>query len=325
MGATVPVSVVVATHNRSDALMRLLDALGAQTGVDHFEVVVVDDASPDDTPGVIASRPGDRGFTLRYLRLEQNCGPATARNRGWRTAAAPLICFTDDDCQPTTTWLQTMCSRLAEFAVVQGRTLPDPAQVHRWGPWSHTVEVLEENGFYETCNMGYHRSVLVRLGGFDEAFRRPYGEDADLAWRAREAGIGTAFASDAVVFHDVSSSSWYAYIRGLDRREALVRVASHHPRFRANFPAPWFTRSTHPAALGAAGTLALLATRRLRPGTWLLAGAAVAKYYDTVRTTRRGPSSRAKWAYVLPLALVADLTEVAILARASLRHRTLLI
>lgn len=321
----VPVSVVVATHNRCASLMRLLDALGAQTGVGHFEVVVVDDASTDDTASAIAARPVDCSFSLRCLRLDRNCGPATARNHGWRVAAAPLVCFTDDDCQPTPTWLSALCARLAYAPVVQGRTVPDPAQVDRWGPWSHTVEVLDEGGFYETCNMGYRRSVLERLGGFDEAFRRPYGEDADLAWRAREAGIGTAFAADAVVHHDVSPSSWPAYIRGLPRREALVRVASDHPDLRANFPAPWFTRKTHPAALGTAAALAVVAARPRRLASWLLAAATVSTYYDTVRTTRRGPSSRVEWAFVLPLALVADLTEVAILARASVRHRTLLI
>jgi len=167
--------------------------------------------------------------------------------------------------------------------------------------------------------------VLERLAGFDEAFRRPYGEDADLAWRAREVGIGTAFAPEAVVHHDVSPSSWSEYIRGLRRREALVRVASDHPDLRANFPARWFTRKTHPAALGTAAALAVVAARPRRPASWLLAAAAVSKYYDTVRTTRRGPSSRVQWVFVLPMAFVADLTEVAILTRASVRHRTLLI
>lgn len=320
-----PVSVVVATHNRREPLMRLLDALAGQTGVGHFEVVVVDDASGDGTPEALAARPPDRGFTLRCLRLDHNRGPATARNRGWRAAAAPLVCFTDDDCQPVPAWLGALCTHLADVPVVQGRTIPDPAQLDRWGPWSHTVEVLAENGFYETCNMGYRRSVLEQLGGFDEAFRRPYGEDADLAWRAREAGIRTEFAPEAVVHHDVSVSSWGAYIRGLGRREALVRVASQHPRFRASFPARWFTRKTHPAALGAAAALAVVAARPRRPASWVLAIAAISKYQVTVRTTRRGPSRRTHWFFVLPMALVADLAEVAVLTRASVRHRTLLI
>lgn len=326
MNAPSLVSVVVATHDRSASLARLLDALALQVGTDPpFEVVIVDDWSSDSTPEVLARRPPEDTFSIRVLRLNANRGPAVARNVGWRAASAPLVCFTDDDCQPDPEWLGAMCRRLADDPVVQGRTVPDPAQVHRWGPWSHTVEVLEEGGFYETCNMGYRREVLERLGGFDEAFRRPYGEDADLGWRARDAGFATCFADEAVVYHDVSSSSWKAYVRDLARREALVRVAASHPGVRDCFPAPWYTRKTHPTALALAVSLVLVAIRPRRRPSWLLTGGAICLYYEAVRTTRKGPPRRSHWPLVLPMAFVADLVEVSVLARASWRHRTFLI
>lgn len=319
------VSVVVATCNRRASLGRLLDALAAQTGLSRFEVVVVDDASVDDTPDLLATAGPFDAFVLRTIRLPANRGPAVARNAGWRAASAPLICFTDDDCQPTPTWLAALAGALRTTPVVQGRTVPDPGQVARWGPWSHTVEVLREGGFYETCNMGYRREALTSLGGFDESFRRPYGEDADLGWRAREAGLATAFVAEALVYHDVSASSWPAWVRDLRRRDALVRVVRAHPQLRDELPSRWYTRSTHPAVLATAATLVLVATRPRRLGPWFLAAAASGHYFHTVATTRRGPRRRVHWPVVLPLAFVADLAEVGVLARASWRLRTFLL
>ena len=45
---------------------------------------------------------------LTTFRQDPAGGPAKARNRGWRAAAAPLVAFTDDDCRPSTTWLQEL-------------------------------------------------------------------------------------------------------------------------------------------------------------------------------------------------------------------------
>src|SRR4051812_19853042 len=97
-------SVVVATHNRAELLARLTDALRAQSDVDAFEVIVVDDGSADATPDVL--RRIERSWpALRTIRLDENRGPATARNAGWRAATAPIVAFTDDDCVPQAGWL----------------------------------------------------------------------------------------------------------------------------------------------------------------------------------------------------------------------------
>ncbi len=78
------ISVVVATRNRAEMLLRLLDALAAQRGAPPFEVVVVDDGSTDDTWDRLTGRAEvETAFTLVPLRQEVNAGPAVARNRGW--------------------------------------------------------------------------------------------------------------------------------------------------------------------------------------------------------------------------------------------------
>jgi GT2 family glycosyltransferase len=321
------VAVVVATRGRAALLPRLVDALAGQEVPGGFEAVVVDDASPDATWPTLARLAAEAPFPLRVLRLDRNAGPAAARNAGWRSSSAPVVAFTDDDCVPRPGWLAALLRAIDAGAdLVQGRTVPDPGQLHRRRAFARTIETTAETGFYETCNMAYRRSVLEALGGFDERFRHPYGEDTDLAWRAKEAGYTSAFAADAEVWHDVVPSSFLARLRDSRRREGIVLAVARHPRLREVLDNPFFYRPTHPhALLAAAGTAAWLA--RPRSARRLAASLLAAAPYTWHRTRgREGIWCRKReWPLYVPAFLAADLADIAVLAWASLRHRTLLL
>src|SRR4051794_16001833 len=115
------VAVVVPTRNRAERLGALLESLATQEGPE-FEVIVVDNASDDDTQAVIANAGA------RSIRLDEPMGPAVARNRGWRSADAQLVVFTDDDVVAQPGWLDALARMHARDpeAIVQGRTVPDP-------------------------------------------------------------------------------------------------------------------------------------------------------------------------------------------------------
>lgn len=85
------VSVVIPTYNRSGALDRTIRSVLAQTERD-LEIIVVDDGSTDDTPGVLARY----GSQLRVIR-QRNAGAGAARNAGIEAARAPFVAFLDDD------------------------------------------------------------------------------------------------------------------------------------------------------------------------------------------------------------------------------------
>ena len=211
-------AVVAATYNRAERLKSLVAGLEQQRNVGPFEVIIVDDGSSDDTWAELERLAATSSLKLRPLRLPQNAGPATARNAGWRATTAPVVCFTDDDCVPQPGWLAGLLGTLGDGVdIVQGHTAPNPAHEFRRGPFSHTIWVFFEEGYYETCNIAYRREVLERLGGFDQTFRRAYGEDIDLAWRAKEAGARTAFGDDALVFHEITPSSYKAFCREIKR------------------------------------------------------------------------------------------------------------
>ncbi|CAN5813449.1 hypothetical protein BH24ACT3_BH24ACT3_05750 [soil metagenome] len=318
------IAVVVATHNRAQLIARLVAAVAGQRDVPGtWDLVVVDDASTDGTPAELARLAPESPVPLTALRLERNAGPATARNRGWRAARGDLIAFTDDDCVPQPGWLSALSAELAHADLVQGRTVADPAgRAHR-GPWSRTINADGTTGLYETCNMGYSRELLEDLGGFDQGFRHPFGEDIDLALRALDTGARAAYADDALVHHDITPSSYRRRLADVPRQAGMVRTVRNHPTFRARLHHGVFVKPTHPPALLAALGAGLAAARPTRPVNIALGVALTVPYVH--RRIRAGLWGRREWPVTIPLALVADLLEIAVLARASVRHRTLVL
>lgn len=321
------ISVVVATHRRAAMLPRLVAALAAQEVDGGFEAVIVDDASPDATWDTLTALVASSPFPLVPVRMARNVGPAAARNAGWRRARAPVVAFTDDDCVPQPGWLAALVAAVAAGAdLAQGRTVPHPAQLHRRRGFYRTIETTAETGFYETCNIAYRREVLERLGGFDERFRLPYGEDTDLAWRAKEAGCRSAFVPEALVWHEVFASNFAERLRDSRRREGVVLALARHPGLRRTLDNPFFYRPTHPHALLAAAGVAVAAARPRSLRGAVLAAALAAPYAWERTRGREGIWCRKReWPLYLPAFLAADLADIAVLARASLRHRTLLL
>lgn len=318
--------VVVPTYNRAGLLPRLVVALEAQRDVDDFEVVVVDDASTDDTHHVLTILAARSPLRLRVERLARNAGPATARNVGWLASQAPVVAFTDDDCVPEPEWLASLLRSAEQADVVQGRTIPNPDQLHRMGPFSRTLDVGHEDGYYQTCNIAYRRSVLERLGGFHEQFRFPAGEDTDLAWRAREDGATTMFDPDAVVRHDIRPSGFSIALRDSWRWQSVPLAVRRHPGLREVFAAPYVWRVAHGlvASAAAGGLLVALAPRS--PIARLAAVALLAPYlrYRTSTAPLPGTGPRRRWA-ILPAAFAVDSAEVVACLVGSVRHRTLVL
>lgn len=316
--------MVVATYRRSHLLERLARAVFAQDYPGLVQLVIVDDASPDDT-GEVLHRLAARHPAMATIRLPHNRGPAAARNAGWRHTNAEVVAFTDDDCVPQPGWLTALVRALDGVDLVQGRTAPDPASEPRRGPFSRTLSVPAPNGFYQTANMAYRRTALAAAGGFDERFTAPCGEDTDLAWRVLDAGGRAAFAPDAVVYHDVSRSSLRSALRDTARWQFVVLAVHQHPGLRTRLHSRWFWRATHPPVLLATGGLAVAALPQL-PLAARLAGVTLTIPYLRVRTVvaplAGGPRRRLA---AIPAAWLVDLTEVAVLAQASLRYRTVLL
>jgi glycosyltransferase involved in cell wall biosynthesis len=203
-------SIVVPTYRRRDALARCLQAIEAlRFPRERFEVVIVDDGSPNPAADLVASL--DRSLQARLV-LAPHAGPATARNTGARLARGRYLVFTDDDCMPREDWLSSIdrwtSSKAGPFAI-----------------GGHTVNVLTDNlyaaasqsvidylyeyfgdhsatrRFFTSNNLVVPREEFLSLDGFNETFALAAAEDRDFCERWIEAGKRLQYANDVVVSH----------------------------------------------------------------------------------------------------------------------------
>ena len=306
------ISAVIATRDRARRLEALLCSLAPQDGA-LTEVVVVDDGSVDSTPELLER--GIEGVRLRALRHDPARGPAAARNTGWRAAHGRLVAFLDDDVVADSGWARAMLEahRRDPSALVQGRTDPDPDELAAAGVFRRSREVSGPDPAYPACNIAYPRRLLERLGGFHEGFRRPSGEDTDLAWRARAAGAPALYEDAARVRHAVYPGGLRGLLRDAARWEDTVLALKRNPELRSTYRHRVFWQESHELLLAAgAGVAAARWTR----GLSLALAAPYALHY--ARHHRRAAGALAALAgYAL-----VDGAEVLALLRGSLRYRT---
>jgi glycosyltransferase involved in cell wall biosynthesis len=189
MGEVTPkVSVVIPTYNRAHVVGRAIGSVLAQTYQD-FEVIVVDDASTDDTEEVVKRFNDSR---IRYLRHEKNLGGAVARNTGIKAAHGEYLAFLDSDDE----WLPEKLERQMETlqdlpgnwaGVCCGFWLIDGEHVKESIPdWPRSIF----DKLLVTCFLNGGSTLVARtevinsIGGFDE--RLPRHQDWDLLLRLAE-------------------------------------------------------------------------------------------------------------------------------------------
>lgn len=226
---TPAVSIVVPTYNEAPKLTRFLESVDAQTGVQTFEIVVVDDCSVDETEDVArewVEQPRD--FDARYIRQPENAGPARARNTGTEAARGDVVAYTDSDCVLDPNWLAHLPRKLdadARVGGVGGKVLPlDPNGLFaQYYTFQHALDPPPSLLYLVTVNCCYLREPVLEVGGFDESVRRPGGEDIALSLKLWQRGWRFAFEDEAVCHHDYRESyqnfyrTWWNYGAGSSR------------------------------------------------------------------------------------------------------------
>jgi glycosyltransferase involved in cell wall biosynthesis len=202
-------SVVIPTRNRAAFLEKCLSALARQEiGPDEMEIIVVDDGSTDDTSERARSAEPLMPFKLRVLKGEGR-GPAAARNLGWRAARAPIILFTDDDCEPSPSWAGELVAFLEKHEHHSGvggetRRIRDSLTARYTdfdGCMNHPGDPANVD-YLVTSNAAYRRAVLEKVGGFSERFPCAGGEDPELSFRIRAQGMKMGKTREALVLHN---------------------------------------------------------------------------------------------------------------------------
>lgn len=235
------VSVVIPTHNRRELLKATIKSLLNQSyPSDRYEIIIIDNSSGDGTENMVLSLQEKSRCVLRYY-CKENKGPGVARNLGIIKSKGAIIAFTDSDCVADQNWLKNGVANITDgVGIVQGKTLPNPDQPQR--KLQHTMKILSEDAYYQTCNIFYRKEALDLAGGFAPEFcglnffgRQTGGEDTDLAWRVKKQGWKSVFADDSVVYHHVFPlTSLRAVIRSMRLHVigTIARLVKKHPKLR---------------------------------------------------------------------------------------------
>jgi GT2 family glycosyltransferase len=337
-GGAPEIAVVIPSHDRPLRLRWLLNALEEQTlASDRFEVIVSHDSRGPETEDLLRSHPLAVAGVLRHVSLPPGSAPpGRHRNHAWRLARAPFVAFTDDDCRPPAEWLERAlaAARADPAAIVQGATAPDPDElgIALHAPHARSQAIDPPVAWAQACNIVYPRELLERSGGFDEVMQG--GEDADLAHRAIEAGAAFRGAPEVLTYHAVHARGLVGSLRSLRRWEYLAALVKRHPQLRESFTARLFWRETHAWLLFGIGGGALAVGRAgsgARPRRATAAAAAAATLAALPWAVKAAPSygpsvrGRSRAALELPGRAVVELAEIAVLARGSVRYRTILL
>jgi glycosyltransferase involved in cell wall biosynthesis len=265
--ATAEVDIVIPSLGRA-SLAPLLKRLGGWPLVVSGRVIVVDDSGagsvdvPDGAPaGTVVIRTGGR------------CGPAAARNVGWRRSKADYVAFLDDDVMPGDNWATALVDDLhdlpPEVAAVQGRiTVPRPCRATDWQ--RNTARL--EGATWITADLVVRRAALEAVGGFDERFRRAYREDTDLAIRLLRAGWRMERGRRQTT-HPVRPAPWWVSVRMQVGNGDDVLLEHLHHRWRQVLGEPpgRYRRHRMLVACLSAGIVSLLAGRGRTGGALLTA------------------------------------------------------
>jgi glycosyltransferase involved in cell wall biosynthesis len=223
------VSVVIPAFNRCAVTRLCLEALGMQDlAPEEYEVIVVDDASSDDTPEVVRNFQGRTKCSVIYIRHTVNQGRSATRNDGVLRARADVVVMLDNDNIAAPDMLRAHLLRHEvaepEHVTVVGNAQYSASSIHgsnfgrylqsRYlGSRAHDHHIDPENlsphhlaGLNHSCR----RADLIAVGLYNTDIQGYGGEDELLGYQLRRAGIRIVFAEAAHSVHvdDVSISRY---------------------------------------------------------------------------------------------------------------------
>ena len=236
------ISVVIPAHNKSELLRKCVESvLACEYPSADCEVIIIDDASSDDTAEVMRDLQRSAPGRVVLAFHEENRNAAAARNTGVLRARADVqvLAFLDQDCSVPPDWLErikTAFETRPEIGYLGGRVLCKCRNI--WQEWalymSHRVCDHED---YQTrvigTNMAFRQTVFWN-NFFDEEVA--YGTDeTEFVFRLAVQGMEHAYLQDLVVYHDHRDNllelirQRWAYGQGEARFYAKYGFSIYHP------------------------------------------------------------------------------------------------
>lgn len=215
-------SIVIPVYGQLAHTLACLRALAEHPPAAPVEVIVVDDASTDDTPDVLPRIDG-----LRYHRRAANGGFIATCNDGAAMARGEFLAFLNNDTVPQSGWLDALLATFdavpdaglagAQLLYPDGRLQEAGGVVFRDGsawnygrfgsPFDPRYRYLRDADYVSGAAVVIPRALFAAVGGFDAHYAPAYYEDTDLAFAVRAAGRRVLYQPAARVVHDEGATS----------------------------------------------------------------------------------------------------------------------
>jgi GT2 family glycosyltransferase len=255
-------SIIIPVYNKVSYTQSCLEQLSA-TLPDDFdgEIIIVDDASSDETPALLEHWAAMEG-RIKILRNPEQIGLGMSYNRGAEAAQGEILIFLNNDTLPLPGWLPPLVRVLRdhpEAGAVGGKLVyPDGTLQEAGGvvfsdgsvcnfgkfdkaPNAPLYNFMREVDYCSGAILATSRALFMELGGFDARFKPAYYEDVDYCFSLRERGYRVYYQPESVVVHFEETSS------GTDlNTDAKSCQAANHLKFlakwrevlRHHYPAP---------------------------------------------------------------------------------------
>lgn len=201
------ISVVIPNYNGSNTIGKCLEAV-LSSNYDAFEVVVVDDASTDDSVAVIST------FPCRLIRFDRHAGTSKARNAGARESTGEIIFFIDADCIVEKDTLSRIQKAFfgQEGVVIGGSYTPVSYDSNFFSLFqsvfiNYSELKRKEPDYVATHSMAIEKRIFEKSGGFPERFL-PIIEDVEFSHRLRRSGYKLLMEPDILVRHIFNFTFW---------------------------------------------------------------------------------------------------------------------
>jgi mycofactocin system glycosyltransferase len=232
------VSIIIPVRNRPQDLKACLKSLVEQDyPPDKLEIIVVDDASTDETPQIAAN------FPVRLLTLRQNKQAPYCRNLAARKARGDILAFIDSDCLATPLWLRELVPAFKEpvLGAVGGAvgSYYDTSGLDRYekvqsslnmGSWPRRSTKTNPFFYLPSCNLLVRRTLFLSLKGFNE--KLVVGEDVDLCWRICDREFDIEYRPVGKVYHKHRNRLWSFCARRFDYGTSEPMLQQLHPEKR---------------------------------------------------------------------------------------------
>jgi GT2 family glycosyltransferase/glycosyltransferase involved in cell wall biosynthesis len=233
------VSVIVPIYGEIEYTLRCLASIALNPPDDEFEVIVIDDCSPD---GSFATLSKVRGIQL--LRNERNLGFIRSCNAAAGKAKGRYLYFLNNDTEVTPGWLDELLNTFKDvpraglvgskliypdgFLQEAGGIIWQDGSAWNWGhrqdPRHCAYSYVRDADYVSGASIMIPATLFKELGMFQERYLPAYYEDTDLAMAVRRAGRRVIYQPYSRVIHCEGISSGTDLTQGTKRYQEINRI-----------------------------------------------------------------------------------------------------